>query len=78
MAKIISKKLNMTLEQMETEILTMRAFDQFMRNGFGDQYEEVCKMFAKELTALEWENIDPKFAEEIRNGLLDDNNEVLS
>ena len=46
--KIVSKKLNMTLEQMENEIEMMRAFDKWLLEvAFGkQQYARICKEFA--------------------------------
>lgn len=78
--KIISKKLNMTLEQMENEIVTMRAFDKWL-NGVAftkEDYNKLCMEFAKDIAIKHYEKIDPKFAEEIRAGILDDKDEVLS
>lgn len=78
--EIISKKLNMTLEQMENEIVTMRAFDKWL-NGVAfnkEDYDKLCMEFVKDMVARHFEKIDPKFAEEIRSGILDDKDEVLS
>lgn len=44
---IMSKKLEMSLEQMEQEILFMRAWDKYVAESLGtDQYNFLCHNFA--------------------------------
>lgn len=47
--KPFSEKLNMTLEEMENEILTMRRLEKYIMNAIGEeQYEFLVRGFASE------------------------------
>jgi hypothetical protein len=66
---------------MEMEIQFERAFHKWLDGkGFShEDYMKLCVEFAKESAAQMFDEIDPKYANEIRNGLFDpDENEVLS
>lgn len=66
---------------MEMEIQFERAFHKWLDGkGFShEDYTKLCVEFAKECAAQMFDEIDPKYANEIRNGLFDpDENEVLS
>ena len=47
--KPFSEKLNMTLEEMENEILVMRRLEKYLMNAIGEeQYEFLVRGFASE------------------------------
>ena len=59
--KPFSEKLNMTLEEMENEILVMRRLEKYLMNAIGEeQYEFLVRGFASEFakeklkTIKEW------------------------
>lgn len=52
------KDIGMTEEMALEEMYLMRAFDSFLRNKFGKEYDALCKEFSREMVEKEMRMAD--------------------